>query len=449
MIILSQRFNRNGLILRKSADARISTFKLRLEEIISVKPLPVDQSPIPCFGFLQIETFARVYYLMVRSSVQLNQWLQAFAGVLGKSSVITAPIDDENLTITRDIDEREEFYLAKPTSWRLDKRRVFNYRKIYFRSLSSIEKYANIKPNELIVRILEMAFQISSEVQSGLSKGNDQLWIKFCDEISLLQCIDLTSLTEAERMAFFLNLYHVMVLHGQLVFGPPPAWNYWNGFFNQISYIVNYELISIAEVEYCILRARMSCSSLFTAVAIPSPPTTVYPILRINSRDFRLHFAINGGSYSMLEGVPIYTPDSLDETLDEITKVSLDSCLDIDPSKKIVYIPKLPVADYIVENVNNAASHVTKANSVSAVLFALLPYLSKSNQTVLKTLLTDPQHITIKHRNLNFRCRILKQYSAGTLNLKASFDYNQENMAAYSSTANSPKDDKDSAEQFK
>ena len=79
-------------------------------------------------------------------------------------------------------------------------------------------------------------------------------WVKFLDEISLLQTINLSKLTEKERAAFMLNLYHAMVLHGSVVIGPPAAWNTWNYFFNSITYLLSYEVVSIAEMEYNIIR---------------------------------------------------------------------------------------------------------------------------------------------------------------------------------------------------
>lgn len=65
-------------------------------------------------------------------------------------------------------------------------------------------------------------------------------------------------------------------------------------------------------------RAAMSKTSHFTAVALTAPPQTLYPHLAISSRDFRLHFAINCGSLSQIELVPIYYPTMLDAQLDEV-----------------------------------------------------------------------------------------------------------------------------------
>jgi len=62
----------------------------------------------------------------------------------------------------------------------------------------------------------------------------------------------------------------------------------------------------------------MSKLSHFSAVALTAPPQTQFPHLALSSRDFRLHFAINCGSLSQIELVPIYRWPTLDAQLDEV-----------------------------------------------------------------------------------------------------------------------------------
>lgn len=514
-----------GLCFRRSVDSRRTQIRIPLDEIVSVQPLAEDLYPLPDFAFLQVETFARVYYVMLRSTFQVNEWIPLFSRVMGRdcmispyrtyepalllsaatsaatlatanASLASAMVGEEpnhdahkrpaqqsrsstfsgdlqsptalaaaaaaaalaaNNSVSTRYVEREEFYLAKPACWKLDKRRVFNHRRIYFRPLTTAQSPSSASsssigqqsqqhqqpsaqhPCDVMASILSAAFYLSHVLRTENTRGNDSDWVRFWDELSLLQTMSLTGLSEVERMSFFLNLYHVMVLHGSMVFGPPPAWNHWNAFFNQITYVVSGELVSIAEIEYCILRSSMSRASMFTAVAMPAPPTTVYPSLGLNSRDFRLHFAINCGSLSMLEEVPIYTPELLDHQLDEVTKVSLESFVEMDVAKKVVVLPKLPLSDYFsvdslstdgsasLENMNSSNNSLAtggvgvvggsnlngnNAASVHAAvhcLYAILPYLSRSQRSQLKILLSDPAHLTVKYRNYNFKCRALKK----------------------------------------
>ena len=116
----------------------------------------------------------------------------------------------------------------------------------------------SIPPNELIENLLVLAFELVQQTANSSAtvkrETMEAAWIKFWEGIALLQVINLIGLSKTEKLSFYLNLYHIMVLHGCLIFGPPPAWNHWHAFFNQISYVVAFELVSIAELEYCILR---------------------------------------------------------------------------------------------------------------------------------------------------------------------------------------------------
>lgn len=88
--------------------------------------------------------------------------------------------------------------------------------------------------------------------------------------------------------------------------------------------------------------------------------------------------------------------------------MALDLNFDIDLAKKIVTLPKLPLSDYSLQSGNASAS---KSGSNTDCLCALAPYLSKTKKAALLQLLSDPQHLTIKYRNVNFKCRIFKKYT--------------------------------------
>jgi hypothetical protein len=101
--------------------------------------------------------------------------------------------------------------------------------------------------------LLRKAFHLSLSCEGeGATAEDPAMWIDFMDTLSYLQvgsqhftssfhmyyitlhlCIfygekttDFRGLSESERCATFLNLYHVMVLHGTLILGPS-GWNSW------------------------------------------------------------------------------------------------------------------------------------------------------------------------------------------------------------------------------
>ena len=116
-----------------------------------------------------------------------------------------------------------DFYLARPPSWRMEKRRLFNCRRIVFTraGLAPELKQLATNPVALITRILQKALRLAvifAEQTTGLFSTEDiALWVSFLDEISALQTLNVTQLTEKEKAVFYLNMYHVMVIHGSLV----------------------------------------------------------------------------------------------------------------------------------------------------------------------------------------------------------------------------------------
>ena len=385
-----------------SNSRRAPALRIPLRSVISVQPVHDDVIPIMGFSYFQIETFPRVYYLMVRSDIQVQDWMEGFVHHLG-SEVLHSPFetvahvlgdiaagsvagsransransvagsrrgtlqdpaqsrlehdstetlsspnklldisqltaDDEAETETEaeakqrvgavsasfDVDVSNvadagllssllaedgvtqallarfqdpqgmaglvgEAYLAKSDCWRLDKKRIFNYRRIVFHPASLPALYHQATPNELIERILGTALQLSRaadleqqqvgvgvgivEPDSAAATGSESgagagfcgedwvdprvtavRWVRFMDELSWLQTVDVSQLSEPQRAAFFLNLYHVMVLHGGLIVGFPPGWSHWNAFFNHITYLFSYEIISASDIEHNILK---------------------------------------------------------------------------------------------------------------------------------------------------------------------------------------------------
>lgn len=55
------------------------------------------------------------------------------------------------------------------------------------------------------------------------------LWIMYMDGISLLQCIDISSMDKSsnDTLCMFLNLYHCLLLHSYLVVGHPSSLMQW------------------------------------------------------------------------------------------------------------------------------------------------------------------------------------------------------------------------------
>ena len=49
------------------------------------------------------------------------------------------------------------------------------------------------------------------------------LFERYCDMAVQLQRVELASLTREEKLAFFINTYNALVIHGHLRLGPPTS----------------------------------------------------------------------------------------------------------------------------------------------------------------------------------------------------------------------------------
>ena len=183
-----------------------------------------------------------------------------------------------------------------------------------------------------------------------------------------------------------------MVLHGCLVIGPPPSWKNWNSFFNNIAYIVSYEMISIAEVEHNILRAKMSRPSSLQFIQIPQ---SKFPGLAITNRDFRFNFCINSGAKSMPAVVPIYKPESLDDQLDEMTYQMLSRTVEVDYAKKAVTLPKFFLRDFSPA----VTGTLDKNKAAHGYLLKAAHYLKKEEKLLLNRLISEYSNINFKYEN--------------------------------------------------
>ena len=79
-----------------------------------------------------------------------------------------------DLTLQLFPEQVDYLYLAKSACWKLDKKRIFNYRRIIFNPVYLPEQYKNIGPSELIESILSAASHLSMQ---GQEKSSNQMYV--------------------------------------------------------------------------------------------------------------------------------------------------------------------------------------------------------------------------------------------------------------------------------
>ncbi len=133
----------------RNAAKQISA-QLPINSILRVCLMTPEECPFEGFSFFQIETFARVYHIMVREESHAQNWIQVIKLLL--SNRITDVPSLRNHPVP---DEPEKAYVVRLSGWNLTKSRVLNCRKIIFREEAIPKRLSELTVNQLIEHLLE------------------------------------------------------------------------------------------------------------------------------------------------------------------------------------------------------------------------------------------------------------------------------------------------------
>ena len=211
------------------------------QSILFVRVLDEFMCPFPGFYYFEVETIFQVYIFMVKRQSDATSWVTLLTELFGKY------VTERNIQALGDNFSMPDFdvdmILGRPRSLKLGKRRVLNFRRVVFPSRFTMPVHlTGLSPNRIVEMALDEAFHLLDD------NTNAQIWVQFMDSVSALQVVDLSALSLPEKLSFLLNLYHVMVIHGMLILGPPLPSN-WESFFDTVSYLVGYDVVSIKELE--------------------------------------------------------------------------------------------------------------------------------------------------------------------------------------------------------
>ena len=147
--------------------------------------------------------------------------------------------------------------------------------------------------------------------------------------------------SEAERIAFWINLYHVLVLDAIISFGVKRSvaegWLGLLSFFRRAAYIVGGYRLSLNDIEHGILRGNAG-HPLTPGPHFASPDTRRAWV--VHNPDPRIHFALNCASHSC-PPIRIYSAENLDAQLDLATRSFLDANVKINPTRKILAVSSI------------------------------------------------------------------------------------------------------------
>uniref|UniRef100_UPI00398F1E15 uncharacterized protein isoform X4 n=1 Tax=Pristiophorus japonicus TaxID=55135 RepID=UPI00398F1E15 len=162
---------------------------------------------------------------------------------------------------------------------------------------------------------------------------------EYCQLATQLQRLDLENLTRKEKLAFFINVYNALVIHGNIKQGPPK--NIWQRYkyFNSVSYVIGGEVYTLQDIENGVLRGNRKGIG-----QIIKPFSKGDPRLQIALEEVEplIHFALNCGVRSC-PPIKTYTAQEIDTQLKISTEAFLDGAdgCQIDVSKKEVRLSQI------------------------------------------------------------------------------------------------------------
>lgn len=127
-----------------------------------------------------------------------------------------------------------------------------------------------------------------------------------------LKNMDLAVLAgREERIAFWINLYNVIVIHGVIALGLRDSIKeVWN-FFRRVRYQIGEHFFSPDDIEHGLLRGNRRPPYAVFRVFHPGDPRLRF---RVEPLDPRIHFTLVCGA-SSCPFIDVYTPENLEEEL--------------------------------------------------------------------------------------------------------------------------------------
>ena len=380
-------------------DKRKPSFHMTLASIVEVARLQAEECPIlPGQFFLTLRSIGRSVYLMFGSERDRERFISETLRLKVVEGGVepACSVDSDSTTASRlaQIGNPADEFMHKSSMWNCQRRRILNSGKFNFR-----HSRASLDPLRLVEDALYQALepQGPEEIEQRRS---------FLDAAALLKQADVHDLSEKAKLVFFLNLYHLMIMHAYLILGPPDWSLKWLSYFNSIAYEVSDDIFSLVELEHCILRSNMSHPSQFMSRFVI--PRSQYDF-SLETQDFRINFALNCGALSNPSAVLVYSVEKLDDQLQLASRMYLVTATVTRKSGRKIILELPRICEWYFADFGN---------SEEDMLLRIEPYLRHESRKLLRSCWShelgayDMQLISIRYQSYSYECRPLQLVKA-------------------------------------
>ena len=383
-----------------SVEKKKRSFRIPKKCIIAVNKSQHKNGAFLDFYVLEIETVGRTTYVLFLTEELQNDWLKELSidDQFGTKTKLTSSLTTETDEVIT-VDDPSSEFLHKSTLWRSKKRRILNCRKYFQDDFMETNKNNSSNEQKDPCEIVQKSLSLVLELQDDSS--NIPKLVEFLNLVSELKFINISELTENSKKAFFLNIYHLMVSHSFLVLGFPTSTYSFISFFSTMCYQCADDIFSIKELEHCIIRAEGVSPSNFASKFIIPKHTYEFAL---KEKDYRFNFALNCGSISIPNAVPIYNEESIDDQLNLASRQCLEAIVVIEKSEKKGLTIKLPrVCSWYLEDFGETQNEL---------LENIQAYLKIEDEKLVIQCLEDSSNITVKTLPFKFVCRNLTLLSS-------------------------------------
>lgn len=179
--------------------------------------------------------------------------------------------------------------------------------------------------------VLELSKDLFAEFKMGFDLSETMKELENYPYDSLVAELD----NDQKKLAFWLNIYNVF---GQIqLTNNPDQYKYRGKFFRDKMVKVAGLKISLNKIEHGILRASQWAYG-FGYLSNPFPKK-MEKELRLDKRDYRIHFALNCGAKSC-PPIYVYESEKINEQLDLATRSFLEMEVKKDTASDLIWVPR-------------------------------------------------------------------------------------------------------------
>jgi hypothetical protein len=177
---------------------------------------------------------------------------------------------------------------------------------------------------------------VSEEFLKALKEGKETASFEAILEEATREELEAALDTDEKKLAFWVNVYNGFIQ--KILRENPELYKDRRSFFSEEQIPVAGRMISFAKIEHGIIRK--SQWELGLGYIRKWFPDKFERRLRVEERDYRIHFALNCGAEDC-PPVAIYTPDRIDEQFHKGTKRYLERTSTYDSGKNEVAVTSL------------------------------------------------------------------------------------------------------------